>query len=268
MARTSKRGETMLEIEDLHVAIDGQKILQGLNLKVRAGEVHAIMGPNGSGKSTLAKVVAGHPDYEVTGGSITYKGEDITDKEVEERAREGVFMSFQYPVEIPGVSTANFLKAAVNSVREHRGETPLDAFDFLVEARKAMKLVKMDESLLQRSLNEGFSGGEKKRNEIFQMALLQPSLAVLDETDSGLDIDALRQVAAGVTALRSPDRAMVVITHYQRLLEHLEPDRIHVLAEGRIVRSGGPELAKELEEAGYADLLQEAGLERAAAQAT
>jgi Fe-S cluster assembly ATP-binding protein len=268
MARTSKRGEAMLEIEDLHVAIGGQEILKGLSLTVKAGEVHAIMGPNGSGKSTLAKVVAGHPDYEVTAGSITYRGEDIADKAVEERAREGVFMSFQYPVEIPGVSTATFLKAAVNAVREHRGQTPLDAFDFLVEARSALKLVKMDEAFLQRSLNEGFSGGEKKRNEIFQMALLQPSLAVLDETDSGLDIDALRQVAAGVTALRSPDRAMVVITHYQRLLDHLEPDFIHVLAEGRIVRSGGPELARELEEQGYADLLQEAGLERAAAQAT
>jgi len=268
MARTSKRGETMLEIQDLHVAIDGQEILKGLSLKVKAGEVHAIMGPNGSGKSTLAKVVAGHPDYKVTGGSIRYKGEDIGDMEVEERAREGVFMSFQYPVEIPGVSTASFLKAAVNAVREHRGQTPLDAFDFLTEARSAMKLVKMDEAFLSRSLNEGFSGGEKKRNEIFQMALLQPGLAVLDETDSGLDIDALRQVANGVNALRSPDRAMVVITHYQRLLDHLEPDHIHVLAEGRIVRSGGLELARELEEHGYAELLQEAGLDKAAAQAT
>jgi Fe-S cluster assembly ATP-binding protein len=239
----TKRGEAMLEIEDLHVAIGGQEILKGLNLRVKPGEVHAIMGPNGSGKSTLAKVVAGHPDYEVTGGTITYRGEDIVGKEVEDRAREGVFMSFQYPVEIPGVSTATFLKAAVNAVREHRGETPLDAFDFLVEARKAMRLVKMDE------------------------AFLQPSLAVLDETDSGLDIDALRQVAAGVTALRSPDRAMVVITHYQRLLDHLQPDHIHVLAQGRIVRSGGPELAAELEEAGYADLLREVGLEQAAAQA-
>ena len=268
MARDEhKRGEAMLEIKDLHVAIDGQEILQGLSLTVKAGEVHAIMGPNGSGKSTLAKVVAGHPDYQVTSGSIRFQGRDLLELEVEERAREGVFMSFQYPVEIPGVSTANFLKAAVNAVREHRGQTPLDAFDFLTEARSAMKLVKMDEAFLQRSLNEGFSGGEKKRNEVFQMALLQPSLAVLDETDSGLDIDALRQVAQGVEALRSPDRGMVVITHYQRLLEHLVPDHIHVLAEGRIVRSGGEELAQQLEEQGYAKLLGEAGLERAAAQA-
>ncbi len=257
----------MLEIRNLHASVDGAEILRGINLTVRPGEVHAIMGPNGSGKSTLAKVVAGHPDYAVTGGSIRYKGQDIGDMEVEERAREGVFMSFQYPVEIPGVSTASFLKAAVNAVREHRGQTPLDAFDFLTEARSAMKLVKMDEAFLSRSLNEGFSGGEKKRNEIFQMALLQPGLAVLDETDSGLDIDALRQVANGVNALRSPDRAMVVITHYQRLLDHLEPDHIHVLAEGRIVRSGGLELARELEEQGYAELLQEAGLDKAAAQA-
>ncbi len=257
----------MLEIDNIHAAIDGQEILKGLSLSVKPGEVHAVMGPNGSGKSTLAKVIAGHPDYQVTQGSVRYKDSDLLELEVEDRAREGVFLSFQYPVEIPGVSTATFLKAAVNAQREHRGETPLDAFDFLVKARSALKLVKMDESFLQRSLNEGFSGGEKKRNEIFQMALLEPSLAVLDETDSGLDIDALRQVAEGVTALRRPDRAVVVITHYQRLLEHLEPDYVHVLAEGRIVRSGGYELAEELEEQGYAALLQEAGLDEAAARA-
>ena len=265
--REPRRGEAMLEIEDLHVEIDGQEILKGLSLRVQAGEVHAIMGPNGSGKSTLAKVIAGHPDYRVTAGSVRYQGQDLLSLEVEERARAGVFLSFQYPVEIPGVSTASFLKAAVNAVREHQGRGPLDAFDFLVEARQAMKLVKMDEAFLQRSLNEGFSGGEKKRNEIFQMALLQPGLAVLDETDSGLDIDALRQVAGGIDALRSPDRAMVVITHYQRMLDTLVPDHIHVLAEGRIVRSGGEELARELEEHGYAQILEAAGLERAAAQA-
>ncbi len=254
----------MLEIENLHVAIDGQPILKGLDLCVRRGEVHAIMGPNGSGKSTLAKVIAGHPDYTVTEGSIRYLGQDLPALEVERRAREGVFLSFQYPVEIPGVSTASFLRAAVNAVREHRGEPLLDAFDFLLKSREALALVKMEESFLKRSLNEGFSGGEKKRNEIFQMALLQPRLAVLDETDSGLDIDALRQVARGVEALRRPDRAMVVITHYQRLLDHLVPDRTHVLVDGRIVRSGGQELVGQLEQRGYAWVLEEAGLSAAA----
>ncbi|MFH1469796.1 MAG: Fe-S cluster assembly ATPase SufC [Pseudomonadota bacterium] len=250
----------MLEIHDLHAAIDGKEILKGLSLTLGAGEVHAIMGPNGSGKSTLANVLAGHPAYEVTGGSVTFHGQDLLAMPVEERARAGLFLSFQYPVEIPGVSTASFLKAALNAVREHRGLDPLDGFDFLEKARAALAAVNMDEAFLKRSLNEGFSGGEKKRSEIFQMALLEPSLAVLDETDSGLDIDALREVAAGITAQRRPDRAMLVITHYQRLLDHLVPDRVHVLADGRILRAGGEELVRELEREGYAGILRAAGL--------
>jgi len=241
----------MLEIRNLHATVDGKPILHGIDLKVGAGEVHAIMGPNGSGKSTLSNVIAGRDDYEVTEGEVLLDGRDLLDLEVEQRAREGVFLALQYPVAIPGVSNAEFLRTAMNALRSHRGEEPIDAVDFLAAARERMRLVKMDEKLLNRSVNDGFSGGEKKRNEIFQLAMLEPRLAILDETDSGLDIDALRTVAEGVNALRSPDRAMLVITHYQRLLEHLVPDHTHVLMGGRIVRSGGPELAKELEERGY-----------------
>ncbi|RMF23830.1 MAG: Fe-S cluster assembly ATPase SufC [Deltaproteobacteria bacterium] len=241
----------MLEIRDLHVSVEGKPILRGINLEIGAGEVHAVMGPNGSGKSTLAQVLAGREVYEVTSGTVRYKGRDLLEMPPEERAREGVFLSFQYPIEIPGMSTAYFLKSAINAVRKHRGEPELDAMDFLELARDRMKLVAMDEQFLNRAVNEGFSGGEKKRNEIFQMAMLEPALAILDETDSGLDVDALRTIAGGVNALRSPDRAMLVITHYQRLLDYIVPDRTHVLAGGRIVRSGGPELAREVEEHGY-----------------
>ncbi|MCH7780079.1 MAG: Fe-S cluster assembly ATPase SufC [Acidobacteria bacterium] len=241
----------MLEVKDLKARVEEKEILKGINLHVRAGEVHAIMGPNGSGKSTLAGVLAGRETYEVTAGTVRFRGEDLLEMEPEVRACKGLFMAFQYPVEIPGVSTINFLKAAVNALRKHRGEGELDAMDFLTLVREKLKMVDMDESFLRRSVNEGFSGGEKKRNEIFQMAVLDPKLAILDETDSGLDIDALKIVADGVNALRSDDRSFVVITHYQRLLSHIVPDHVHVLHDGRIVRSGGSELALELEERGY-----------------
>ena len=241
----------MLKIKNLHATVEGKEILKGVNLEVKAGEVHAIMGPNGSGKSTLAQVLAGREDYEITEGEVVYQGEDLLEKAPEERAREGIFLAFQYPVEIPGVSNLYFLKAALNAVRKHRGEPELDAMDFMAFAREKMKLVEMNESLLQRSVNDGFSGGEKKRGEVFQMAVLEPKLAVMDETDSGLDIDALKIVANGVNALRSPDRAVVVVTHYQRLLNYIIPDVVHVLVDGRIVRSGGKELALELEDKGY-----------------
>jgi Fe-S cluster assembly ATP-binding protein len=255
----------LLEIKDLRVRAEDKDILKGLTLSVNPGEVHAIMGPNGSGKSTLARAVAGHPSYEVTGGSITYAGQDLLALQPEDRAREGVFMAFQYPVEIPGVKNAYFLKAALNAVRKHRGEPELDAVEFMQLIREKAKLLEMDQSMLSRAVNEGFSGGEKKRNEIFQMAVLEPKLAVLDETDSGLDIDALKIVANGVNALRSKDRAIIVVTHYQRLLDYIVPDFVHVLADGRIVRSGGKELALELEAKGYAS--SKAGLGRAEASA-
>jgi Fe-S cluster assembly ATP-binding protein len=248
----------MLKIENLHAAVNGKEILKGIDLTVNAGEVHAIMGPNGSGKSTLAQVMAGRETYTVTDGRILLDGKDLSELQPEDRAREGVFLAFQYPVEIPGVGNVYFLKAALNAIRKHRGEDELDAMDFLAHVREKLKLVEMDESFLNRSVNEGFSGGEKKRNEIFQMAVLDPKLAVLDETDSGLDIDALRTVASGVNALRSPERAMVVITHYQRLLEYIVPDFVHVLSEGRIVKSGDRTLAHELEAKGYAWLEEEA----------
>lgn len=242
---------SLLEIKDLHASIDDREILKGINLTVNAGEVHAIMGPNGSGKSTLASVLAGKEDYSVTQGSVLLNGKDLLELAPEDRSREGLFLAFQYPVEIPGVSTANFLKSAVNEHRKYRGEEPLEPAAFLALMKQKMQLVEMDPSFLQRSLNEGFSGGEKKRNEIFQMAMLEPKLAVLDETDSGLDIDALRIVAGGVNALRSPNNATVVITHYQRLLDYIVPDVVHVLWNGRIVRSGDKSLALELEKRGY-----------------
>jgi Fe-S cluster assembly ATP-binding protein len=242
----------MLEIKNIRARVEDKEILKGVNLTLRAGEVHAIMGPNGSGKSTLAQVLAGRDTYEVTGGEVRYEGQDLLEMAPEERAVAGIFMAFQYPVEIPGVSNMYFLKAALNSLRKQRGEEELDAMDFLALAREQMKLVQMDQSFMNRSVNEGFSGGEKKRNEIFQMAVLDPKLAILDETDSGLDIDALRIVAHGVNTLRRPDRAMLVITHYQRLLNYIEPDRVHVMAGGRIVLSGDKQLALELEQKGYA----------------
>ncbi|TVQ33397.1 MAG: Fe-S cluster assembly ATPase SufC [Phycisphaeraceae bacterium] len=242
----------MLEIRNLHASVDGNEILRGVNLTVNAGEVHSIMGPNGSGKSTLAQVLAGREDYEVTEGEVIYKGRDLLEMEPDERACEGVFLAFQYPVEIPGVSMNYFLRAALNSVRRHRGEKELDAVGYLKLVREQSKIVELDEKLLGRAVNEGFSGGEKKRNEIFQMALLEPALSILDETDSGLDIDALRIVADGVNKLRSPERAMVIVTHYQRLLDYIVPDFVHVLVDGRIVKSGGKELAHELEKQGYA----------------
>jgi Fe-S cluster assembly ATP-binding protein len=247
----------MLEIRNLHARAGDKDILRGLDLRVEAGEVHAIMGPNGSGKSTLAHTLAGRPGYEVTEGSVTYRGRDLLALPPEERAREGVFLAFQYPVEIPGVSNVYFMKAALNAVRVRRGERELDAVEFLEWAREKAKLVEMDEALLRRPVNEGFSGGEKKRNEIFQMAVLEPRLAILDETDSGLDIDALRIVAEGVNRLRGPERAMLVVTHYQRLLNYIVPDFVHVLVDGRIVRSGGKEMALELEEKGYSWLERE-----------
>jgi Fe-S cluster assembly ATP-binding protein len=243
--------EPMLAIEGLYARAGGAEILKGLDLVMGAGEVHAVMGPNGSGKSTLANVLAGRPSVEITAGTVRYRGKDLLALPPEERARQGVFLAFQYPVEIPGVSNMYFLKSALNAVRKHRGEPELDAMDFLQLVREKMKLVEMDEALMNRSVNEGFSGGEKKRNEILQMAVLEPTLAVLDETDSGLDIDALRIVAHGVNSLRGPGRSALVITHYQRLLDHIVPDRVHVLAGGRIVRSGGKELALELEDKGY-----------------
>ncbi len=241
----------MLEIRNLHAQVEGKPILRGIDLTVRAGEVHAVMGPNASGKSTLAGVLTGREAFTVTAGQVLFEGRDLLAMPPEERAREGVFLSFQYPVEIPGVSTAYFLKEALNAVRRHGGRPELDAMDFLKLAREKLSLVDMKEDLLNRPLNDGFSGGEKKRNEIFQMTMLEPRLAILDETDSGLDIDALQTVARGINALRSPQRAMIVITHYQRLLDHVVPDHTHVLAAGRIVRSGGPELAREVEQRGY-----------------
>ena len=247
----------MLEVKDLKASIGGTEILRGLSLRVDAGEVHAIMGPNGSGKSTLALVIAGHSDYEVTDGTVSFMGKDLLELEPEERAREGIFLGFQYPVEIPGVNNAYLLKAAVNAKRKHQGLEEIDAFEFLKLAREKMALLGMDPKFLNRGVNEGFSGGEKKRNEILQMAMLEPRLAILDETDSGLDIDALRAVAEGVNALRAPDRAIVLVTHYQRLLDYVEPDHVHVLSEGRIARSGDKSLALELEEKGY-DWVREA----------
>ena len=247
----------MLKINNLHASVEDKEILKGINLEVKAGEVHAIMGPNGSGKSTLANVLAGREDYEVTEGSVSLDDLDLLDMAPEERAREGVFLAFQYPVEIPGVTTTNFLKTAINAIREHRGQDALDAVGFLQLMKEKMALVEMPQALLSRSLNEGFSGGEKKRNEVFQMAMLEPKLGILDETDSGLDIDALKIVAKGVNQLRSKDRAFVVVTHYQRLLDYIEPDFVHVLYKGRIVKSGTKELALELEEKGY-DWIKEA----------
>ncbi|MEQ8556666.1 MAG: Fe-S cluster assembly ATPase SufC [Cyclobacteriaceae bacterium] len=241
----------MLEIKNLHASVEGKEILKGINLTINPGEVHAIMGPNGSGKSTLASVLAGREEFEVTQGSVTYKGIDLLELAPEERAREGVFLAFQYPVEIPGVTTTNFLKTAVNQVRESRGEKPLDAVSFLKLMKEKMKLVEIDQSLISRSLNEGFSGGEKKRNEIFQMAMLEPALSILDETDSGLDIDALKIVADGVNTLKTKETATIVVTHYQRLLNYIVPDYVHVLLNGRIVKSGTKALALELEDKGY-----------------
>lgn len=241
----------MLEIKNLHTTVGGKQILRGINLTVNPGEVHAIMGPNGAGKSTLSNVLAGREGYEVTEGEVIYKGENLLELEPEERAQRGVFLAFQYPVEIPGVSNVYLLKAALNAIRKYQGLDEVDAMDFLTLVREKMKLVNMDEAFLHRNVNEGFSGGEKKRNEILQMAILEPALAVLDETDSGLDIDALRVVAEGVNALRKADRSIIMITHYQRLLDHIVPDFVHVLSEGRIVKSGDKELAKELEKSGY-----------------
>ena len=241
----------MLNINNLHVSVDGKAILRGIDLVVNAGETHAVMGPNGSGKSTLAQVLAGHPAYTVTDGEVLYEGENLLTMPPEHRAREGVFLAFQYPVEIPGVSNAYFLKAGLNAIRAHRGLEELDAIEFLELLREKLKIVEMDQGLVNRPVNDGFSGGEKKRNEILQMAVLEPKLAILDETDSGLDIDALRVVASGVNRLRAPDRATILVTHYQRLLNYITPDRVHVLMGGRIVLSGGKELALELEARGY-----------------
>jgi len=244
----------MLKIEDLHAEVDGKPILKGINLEIEAGQVHAVMGPNGSGKSTLAYVLAGRDGYEVTKGRVFYKGKDLLEMPPEVRAAEGVFLGFQYPVAIPGVSNIYFLKAALNAIRKHRGEEPLDAIDFMKLSKEKAALVQLSDELTKRSVNDGFSGGEKKRNEIFQMAVLEPSLAVLDETDSGLDIDALRVVAEGVNSLRGPERAMLVITHYQRLLDYIVPDVVHVLIDGQIVRTGGKDLAKQLEQEGYTEV--------------
>ena len=241
----------MLEIKNLHVSVEDKQILKGINLSVSSGEVHAVMGPNGSGKSTLAQVIAGRDTFEVTAGSVTYLGKDLLELAPEERACEGIFLAFQYPVEIPGVSNLYFLRAAVNAARKHRGEDELDAIDFMATAKKRMASLGMDNQMVSRAVNVGFSGGEKKRNEIFQMALLEPKLAILDETDSGLDIDALKTVADGVNALRGPERAIVVVTHYQRLLNYIVPDFVHVLADGKVVRSGDKSLALELEDKGY-----------------
>jgi Fe-S cluster assembly ATP-binding protein len=241
----------MIKIENLHARVEEKEILKGLNLIVNAGEVHAIMGPNGAGKSTLASVLAGREDFEVTAGSVDFDGEDLLEMDTEERAREGLFLAFQYPVEIPGVSNVNFLRTAINEIREHKGEEPISAKDFMAMVREKSALVELDAKLASRSVNEGFSGGEKKRNEIFQMAMLNPKLSILDETDSGLDIDALRIVANGVNKLKSKDNATIVITHYQRLLDYIVPDFVHVLFDGKIVKTGGKELALELEEKGY-----------------
>src|SRR5215471_18080050 len=257
----------MIEINNLHVNVEGREILKGLDLALPQGEVHAIMGPNGSGKSTLAYVLAGKGEYEVTAGTVTWKGRDLLAMSPSERAVSGVFLAFQYPMEIPGVATMTFLRTAVNAVRKARGEAELSTPDFLGFVRKKAKLLKIDPEMLKRPLNVGFSGGEKKRNEILQMALLEPALCVMDETDSGLDIDAVRIVAEGVNALRAPDRAMLVITHYQRLLNYIVPDRVHVLSDGRVARSGGPELALELEESGYADFGGDAARDEAASGA-
>jgi Fe-S cluster assembly ATP-binding protein len=251
--------QTMLEIRNLQVRVDDKPILRGIDLAVNAGEMHAIMGPNGSGKSTLAQVLAGREAFTVTAGDVRYQGRDLLAMPPEERAREGVFLAFQYPVEIPGVSNVYLLKAALNSIRKHRGLPEVDAMEFLALIREKMKLMEMTDELLFRSVNEGFSGGEKKRNEILQMALLEPALAILDETDSGLDIDALQVVAKGINSLRSPERAMILVTHYQRLLDYVVPDHVHVLSQGRIVKSGGKELALELEARGYGWLEAEAG---------
>ena len=241
----------MLEIENLHAQVADNEILRGVNLTVKSGEVHAIMGPNGSGKSTLAGILAGRDAYTVTSGHVRYDNQDLLEMEPEERARDGIFLAFQYPVEIPGVNNSYFLKAALNEIRKHRGEPELDAFEFMKLVRERIKLLEMDSSLLERQVNEGFSGGEKKRNEIFQMAILEPKLAILDETDSGLDIDALKIVANGVNAMRNQERAIIVVTHYQRLLNYIVPDYVHVLSAGRVVKSGGKDLALELEEKGY-----------------
>src|SRR5690349_12926780 len=250
----------LVEIKNLHATVADREILKGIDLTVNAGEVHAIMGPNGSGKSTLAGVLAGREAYSVTQGSVTFDGKDLLEMDPEERAREGVFLAFQYPVEIPGVSNMYFLKAALNTIRKHRGLEEYDAMDFLNLVREKIKLMEMDQTLLNRPVNTGFSGGEKKRNEIFQMAVLEPKLAILDETDSGLDIDALKIVSKGVNSLRAPERAMVLVTHYQRLLNYIVPDYVHVLADGRIVKSGGKELALELEQTGYAGLEEPVGV--------
>ncbi len=249
---------SLLDIQDLHVSVDGKPILDGISLRIEPGEVHAIMGPNGSGKSTLSHVLSGREGYEVTAGQVSYLGRNLLDLEIEERAHAGVFLAMQYPVELPGVNNTQFMRTALNAHRTANGEPPLDAVAFMKRLREQMGTLQLDDKLLKRDVNSGFSGGEKKRNEILQMAILQPRLAILDETDSGLDIDALRVVADGVNALRSPERSMLVITHYQRLLEYIRPDHVHVLAKGRIIRSGGPELALELEEKGYAWLLEDA----------
>jgi Fe-S cluster assembly ATP-binding protein len=253
----------MLSIKNLHASVNGKPILKGIDLEVRRGEVHAIMGPNGSGKSTLSHVLAGREGYEVTDGEVLYEGRDLLEMAPEQRAREGIFLAFQYPVEIPGVSNIYLLKAAVNAIRKHRGEVELDAMDFLTLVKERTRLVEMDESFLYRAVNEGFSGGEKKRNEVFQMAVLEPKLAVMDETDSGLDIDALKIVADGVNAMRGPERAFVLVTHYQRLLDYIVPDFVHVLAAGRIIKSGTRELAHELEAKGYGWLEKEPETARA-----
>jgi Fe-S cluster assembly ATP-binding protein len=254
----------LLVIRDLRVRGGDREILRGIDLEIDRGQVHAIMGPNGSGKSTLARVLSGHPEYQVTAGSVRYKDQDLLAMDPETRAREGVFMAFQYPVEIPGVNNAYFLKASLNALRKHRGEDELDAMEFLSLVKNRMKRLDIDEGLMNRAVNEGFSGGEKKRNEIFQMAVLEPTLAILDETDSGLDIDALKIVANGVNTMRSPERAMLLVTHYQRLLNYIVPDMVHVLTDGRIVRSGGKELALELEDKGYGWIESEAASARAA----
>ena len=252
--------KAMLEIQDLTAGVEGKQILKGINLRIHPGEVHAIMGPNGSGKSTLAAILAGRDGYDVTSGRVLYDGQDLLEMDPEERAREGLFLAFQYPVEIPGVNSTYFLKSALNEVRKHKGQTELDAMEFLTLVKDKIQLLELNEDLLRRSVNEGFSGGEKKRNEIFQMAVLEPRLAVLDETDSGLDIDALKIVAHGVNALRCDDRALLVITHYQRLLNYIVPDFVHVLVDGRIMRTGDKKLAFELEEKGYDWLVKEEGV--------